>query len=230
MRLLTIMIFTVVYFASCNNDKRTIKHVTVAKVLDSVRPRVVSNRKLLEENNHSDCVNYSESSFDPGKHDSFLEYSKADKKYLKGKKLLSNDFVTKFLFSNSDSTFAQNVWTRDTIDRLNLNEYLNYSKFYFVDTILNTEIFTGVIIEQIEDQCSQKFLWTLNKANTVISKVQVACYCRAGTYLNAKGEQQPYWSERTGCISKNSIVTEDYIYPTNDYDIDINGRITLKLN
>ncbi len=144
------------------------------------------------------CVDYLDT-------DSYEGYSKR-KKDLKGKIKLSLKNVIKHLFSGVDSIKIENIYSGEMFDNELKEDYISKYEFYILDTLLNSEVFTGLIYEQIDNENSYKYFTTINKKGKFIARVLIACYVHSGSYTAGDGSRLPWYDGFDACITKDSII------------------------
>jgi hypothetical protein len=147
--------------------------------------------------------------------------------FLEGKELLSEEYVRHYLFLNADSVYQTNIWSLDTVGRESMETYLSNNQFYVLDTVLSTTLFSGLVIERIESNGSEKYFCTFIKSgNLIISMISIAFNLRSGSYTNEEGGRSPFWAEKKACISKDLVLTtEDGQSTIRKYKILDNGKV-----
>jgi len=180
-----------------SNITKVILHTDTTTKIDSIK-----NTDRLN------CFDYSEAeSFDLDKDAyTYIKYSQRDKKYLKGKKRLSANFVINKLFGGLDSINTENLWTGEVVDKVEISNYISSPIFYLIDTILNTNKFTGIVYEEIDNEGSIKYFSTISKKNRFISRISIACFVHCGSYTAEDGSRPPWYTGKGGCFLNDSTI------------------------
>ncbi len=204
-------IFAYIFFflISCNRENKTAEEIPSDPGIatDSIKDVITDSLNQPDSMfaiSEEFCVDYAGTETFLPANESFVEFTKRSKNYFKGKQHVSGIFVKENFLMDQDSFVIKNIWTEEsTGEKISTENYIKNTDFYLADTIIRTDLFTGLVYEAIDAEGSSKFLCTLDSSGKLISTINIAFFLHSGSSTADDGSKIPWYANKKGCIQRD---------------------------